>query len=164
MASQRSEFETKYNDLWVHTVFTSLGYFFQILSYSDQKAENFVGYSGGNGLPYDIRDKIMERIQEASDCELSPLFKNRHGLCTAWAVLIVHETGEEAEAETEEEFKYFDSDKHRLALGHTSGVLIDSSAREVIQLKENDWVVGAQGIKYHVTGLGSKTQTFNYEV
>ena len=81
------------------------------------------------------RDMLKKIISDAEELDLRPLGANNTGACTSWAVLIT--------SMLEGEYNFGDKNRHRAAW-HQDGLVIDSSAREALQLVE-----GPPRIKWH---------------
>lgn len=73
------------------------------------------------------RDMLKKIISDAEELDLRPLWANNTGVCTSWAVLIT--------SMLEGEYNFGDKNRHRAAW-HQDGLVIDSSAREALQLVE----------------------------
>ena len=85
-------------------------------------------------MPKEMRSSIIKKIDDATLSELAHLFRNMHGLCTAWSMLICQAVEEEmASAIPRFRFRFADAGKHRLAFDD-SGVLVDSAPKTVVQL------------------------------
>jgi hypothetical protein len=151
---------------WPKSVYTSLSYYTTLARFSSTSFEEFVKF----GIPKnkkhpamnpDVRAQITKAIKDMSAEELRLLYNNT-GLCTAWAVQIAKAT----EMETDVNFHFVDSGKHRLAY-EDNGVILDSSAKQVILLRSGSCVhidpaTGGQ-TTYNVENYHA-IPTFNYTV
>jgi len=164
MASKRFEVaQERYNTLWPKSIYSSFGYYVHLMRYSELPADAFVrfGIKKQNRLPDEVRSSIIKKIDDAMISDLDHLYKNKHGLCTAWSILISHEV-EEMEPAIRP-FRFGDSGKHRLAF-EDSGILIDSAPKTVVQLPVNGGSVSCGGFEYTVGNLESENPGLKYRV
>lgn len=110
-------------------------------------------------LKADLKTKmrILQRIQNANENELRSLWANLHGSCASWAVLLASKIAEDLNT------LYFeDAGYHRMALTRC-GILIDSHAREALQLKDGV-KYKHRGITYTLKGIGQDKPVISYTV
>jgi len=154
MPSKRFEVaQERYNTLWPKSIYSGFGYYVHLMRYSELPADVFVrfGIKKQNRLPNELRCSIVKKIEDAAISDLKHLCKSKHGLCTAWSLLISQAVEDEM-APADIRFRYHDAGKHRLALDK-SGVLIDSAVKTVVQLKDGS--VRSGDFEYTVTNLES---------
>jgi hypothetical protein len=105
----------------------------------------------------EIKGRILRKIENASEEELQILWANHHGVCTSWAVLLASKI-----AEDPNDLSFADSGNHRLAFIRC-GILIDSSARDALQLSE-DVPKRHRKVAYTMKGIGRGTTILSYTV
>ncbi|RMJ24616.1 hypothetical protein PHISP_04535 [Aspergillus sp. HF37] len=110
--------------LWPKTMFTPLVMFKWILNHCGRTIQDFIE----NPSFEDEHDKLIKAIEIAGEEELQPLWAGRTGVCTSWALLIT--------TSLNGEYIYGAKDNHRAAW-MANGVVVDSSARNALLLKEN---------------------------
>jgi hypothetical protein len=69
----------------------------------------------------ELQQKILNRIEHATDDDLRTLWENGHGVCTSWSVLIASKI-----AGDPNDCYFADTGYHRMAYTKC-GILIDSS-------------------------------------
>jgi hypothetical protein len=133
-----------YEGVWDDGPYTS----FDMIQYLIGKCQ----IRGSNNQP--LRQATMEdflrepRLLESVSAEdlstdildpngLHPLFAGRTGLCTSFAIKVVHTLKEVAPAGTHE-FAFYDIGWHRLARCKKTKIVIDSSAREPRLLEDGN--------------------------
>jgi len=153
----------RYHTLWPKSIYSSFGYYAQLLCYSKLPADKFVtfGIKKENRLPEAVRSSIVKKIEGATTSDLAHLFKNKHGLCTAWSILI-SQAVEEDMAPANIRFRFSDAGKHRLAFDD-SGVLIDSAPKTVVQLVDGGSVSCGE-FEYTVSSLEEENPGLKYTV
>jgi hypothetical protein len=104
-----------------------------------------------------MKERILQRIRNANEEELRSLWINRQGTCTAWAVLLASKI-----AEDPNDLYFGDVGHHRVAFTE-SGILIDSHAREALQL-EDGVKYKYKGITYTLEGMEQDKPAFSYTV
>jgi hypothetical protein len=105
----------------------------------------------------EMMKRILQRIGNASERELQSLWADHHGTCSSWAVLLASKV-----AEDPNDLHFGDVGHHKLALTR-SGILIDSHAREALQLKDGVEYT-YRGLTYTLNGIGQDKPTFSYTV
>ena len=105
----------------------------------------------------EMMNRVLRRINDANDEELRPLWKNHHGVCTSWAVLLASKI-----ADDPNNLCFADDGHHRVAFTRC-GILIDSSARVALQLK-NDVPHKHGKITYTIKGIGQDKPILSYTV
>jgi hypothetical protein len=105
----------------------------------------------------ETKGRIIQRIQNANENELRSLWADNHGTCSSWAVLLASKI-----AKDPNDLYFVDVGHHKLAFTK-SGILIDSSAREAIQLKD-DIDYKFKNITCSLKGIGQDKPTFSYKV
>ena len=145
-------------ETWPKTVFSSFHFLERIVLYSGKDWAEMVATSARQ-LETDLatKERILQRIENADENELRSLWENHHGSCTSWAVLLASKI-----AEDPNDLYFADVGHHRAAFT-TSGILIDSHAREALQL-EDGVERKYRSITYTLKGIGQDKPTFSYEV
>jgi hypothetical protein len=183
MSSLRFEItQEEYCRAWQSSIYSSFAYFVQLQKYSDDDLAQFIG----NQMNDKDKIRIKNAIGNAKEDDLRHLFDKGHGLCTAFAILVAQKAerayarriqySEEQSAKSvrssevsdqeplpkSENFEYFDARlQHRLAL-HLSGVLIDSSARAAVQLR-NEQEIKQHKLTYLASRLGEIDMALKYK-
>jgi hypothetical protein len=124
----------RYHTLWPKSVYSGFGYYVQLLRYSEISAHEFVtfGIKKANRLSEAVQYSICKKIEDATISDLAHLYKNKHGLCTAWSMLISQTLQEQMELQNPRiRIRFADAGRHRLAFDD-SGVLIDSAPKTVV--------------------------------
>jgi len=104
-----------------------------------------------------LTGKVSDRITNASDEELRPLWVKNHGVCTSWVVLVASKVTTDLN-----KISFADTGHHRLAFTYCS-ILIDSSAREALQLKD-DVRKKHRKASYIMEGIGQGQPSLSYTV
>ena len=145
-------------ETWPKTIFSTFHIFEKILLYSEKDWTQMVAISSDQlEADSETMARISQRIQNANENELRSLWANRHGGCTSWAVLLASKTAEDPNA------LYFeDAGYHRMALTRC-GILIDSHAREALQLQDGV-KYKHRGITYTLKGIGQDKPIISYTV
>src|SRR5271156_949546 len=102
-----------------------------------------------------LMEKVSGRIINASDEELRRLWAKNHGVCTSWAVLVASKIATDLN-----EITFADTGHHRLAFTNC-GILIDSSAREALQL-EDEVQKKHRKAAYVMKGIGQGQPSLSY--
>jgi hypothetical protein len=145
-------------ETWPKTLFSSFHFFERILLYAEKDWAQMVAISAPQlETDSEMKEKILQRIRNASEEELRSLWINRYGTCASWAVLLASKIAEDPND------LYFGDDGHHRVAFTRSGILIDSSAREALQLKD--------GVKYKyksctytLKGMDQDKPTLSYTV
>jgi hypothetical protein len=165
MPSERFEVaRERYHTLWPKSVYSSFGYYVQLLCYSEIPAETLVtfGIKKANRMPDEVRSLIVKKIEDATMSDLAHLYNNKHGLCTAWSVLITEAVEEKLAPANIRRFRFADAGKHRLAFNE-SGVLVDSAPKTVVQLVGGGSVSCGE-LEYTVSSLETENPGLRYTV
>lgn len=145
-------------ETWPNTVFSSFHLLERMVLYAEKSWLQMVSMS-----PRRLKDdsemmnRVLRRINDANDEELRPLWKNHHGVCTSWAVLLASKI-----ADDPNNLCFADDGHHRVAFTRC-GILIDSSARVALQLK-NDVPHKHGKITYTIKGIGQDKPILSYTV
>jgi hypothetical protein len=145
-------------ETWPKTIFSSFHFLERIVLYSGKSWAHIVAISADQlEANLEMKERILQRIQNANEEELRSLWADHHGTCSSWAALLASKI-----AGDPNELFFADTGHHRLAFTR-SGILIDSQAREALQLKdgveyEHDKVT------YILKGIGQDKPTFSYTV
>jgi hypothetical protein len=102
-------------------------------------------------------ERILQGIRNANENELRSLWANRHGDCTSWAVLLASKISKDPN-----DIYFEDVGYHRMAFTR-SGILIDSHAREALQL-EDGAKYKHRGITYTLKGIGQDRPIISFTV
>jgi len=106
-------------------------------------------------LQCSLMEKISDRVEYASDEEIRPLWDERHGVCTSWAILVASKIKADPD-----KLSFVDAGHHRLAFTNC-GIVIDSSARVALQLKNG--VPKSYGkVTYTMEGIGQGQPSLSY--
>lgn len=165
MPSERFEVaRERYHTLWPKSVYSSFGYYAQLLRFSEMSAETLVtfGIKKANRLPDEVRSLIAKKIEDATMSDLAHLYNNKHGLCTAWSVLITEAVEEKLAPANIRRFRFADAGNHRLAFDE-SGVLVDSAPKTVVQLVGGGSVLCGE-FEYTVSSLEAENPGLRYIV
>src|SRR5271156_1452478 len=143
-------------DTWPKTIFSSFHLFETAVLFAGGDWTRMVAMSAEQ-IQNDaaLMDKISGRITNASDEELRPLWAKNHGTCTSWAVLMASKIATDLN-----EISFADSGHHRLAFTNC-GILVDSSAREALQL-EDDVRKKHRKATYIMKGIGQGQPSLSY--
>jgi hypothetical protein len=132
--------------------------FEKILLYSEKDWNQMVVMSADQlEADSETMARILQRIQNTNENELQSLWANCHGGCTSWAVLLASKI-----AEDPNDLYFEDAGYHRMALTRC-GILIDSHAREALQL-EDGVKCKHRGITYTLKVIGQDKPTISYTV
>jgi len=146
-------------ETWPQTIYSFFHLFDKIVLYAG------VGWDKIVTLPAtlnqdgksELSQKILDRIERASDDELRALWENGHGVCTSWSILVA------SKITADPNDCYFgDVGHHRLAYTKC-GILIDSSAREAEQL-QNRVPKRCGKATFMMDGIGQGRPTLSYTV
>ena len=145
-------------ETWPKTIFSSFHFLERTILYSGKDWAEMVTMSVSQlEADSEMKKKILRRIRNASEKELQSLWADCHGLCTSWAVLLASKI-----AEDPNDLYFGDAGRHRVAFTK-SGVLIDSHAREALQLKDGV-KYQHRDITYTLKGIGQDMPTLSYTV
>ena len=143
-------------ETWSETIFSSFHFFERIVLYAGKDWAQMVAMPA-HQFDSEMKERILQRIRNANENELRSLWANRHGTCASWAVLLASKITEDPNN------LYFGDDGHHRVAFTRSGILIDSHAREALQLKD--------GIKYKyrdltytLKGIGQDKPSLSYTV
>ena len=145
-------------EMWPKTIFSSFHSFEKIVLYAEKDWAQMVTISAHRlETDSETKEKILQRIRNADDEELRSLWINRYGTCASWAVLLASKI-----AGDPNDLYFGDDGYHRVAFTR-SGILIDSSAREALQLKDGV-KYKYKGCTYTLKGIEHDKPTLSYTV
>jgi hypothetical protein len=145
-------------ETWPKTIFSSFHLFERTVLYAGKDWAQMVAMSVHQlETDSEMKERILQRIRNANEEELRSLWANYYGVCTSWAVLLASKI-----AEDPNDLYFGDVGHHRMAFTR-SGILIDSSAREALQLKDGV-KCRCRGCTYTLKGIEQDKPTFSYTV
>jgi hypothetical protein len=144
-------------ETWPKSIYSSFHFLELLVRISDQDWPEFVR---NRRVSKSLHTTISHKIETKYDQELDLLWKNNHGMCTSWSILI----GSKLENLGFQDFKFCLADSGRHRLGYTAdGILIDSSVREALQLKDSVPKFAGNFI-YFFNCVKGKSPTLKYTV